>query len=339
VTFKGDARVAKGGVTGLLVMAYGTPEEMGDVRSYLTHIRHGHPPSEEAVEALKYRYGLIGGPSPLYQTTVGQMRALEERLNKEGGGYRGYLGMKHWHPYVPEAVKKMAADGVERAVAVTLAPHYSTMSIAQYLNYVREGLDDVEQPLEILCVKSYHDEPLFIDALEEKLRVALDEVPESQRTKIPLVFTAHSLPEKILKDGDPYREQLLETSQLVADRFDGLNWRFAFTSQGETKDKWLGPTLAETLEEVAAEGHGAVMCCTVGFVSEHLETLFDFDIEGRQDAEERGLAFYRAEALGASETFIKALAEVVRKAEAGECAAAITLPDESLQSPTYPTYS
>jgi ferrochelatase len=320
-------------------MAYGTPESMDDVRPYLTHIRHGHPPSDEAVEDLKHRYGLIGGPSPLYQTTVEQMRALEELLNKESGGYRGYLGMKHWHPYIPEAVRQMAADGIERVVAITLAPHYSTMSIAQYLNYVREGLDDIEQPLEIQCVKSYHDELLFIDALEEKLRAAIDRVPESQRADMPVVFTAHSLPEKILREGDPYREQLLETSQLVADRVEGMNWRFAFTSQGETQDKWLGPTLAETLDELSAEGHEAVMCCTVGFVSEHLETLFDFDIEGRQDAEDRGIAFYRAEALGTSATYIEALAAVVRKAEAGEHAETVTLPDDSLQSPTYPTYS
>ncbi len=321
-------------------MAYGTPEVMEDVRPYLTHIRHGHEPSDEAVEDLKHRYGLIGGPSPLYQTTVDQMKALERRLNNDsGGGYRGYLGMKHWHPYIPEAVRGMAADGVEKAVAITLAPHYSTMSIAQYLNYVRQGLDGLGAPLDIVCVKSYHDQPLFIDALEEKLRHALDGVPAGLRDDIPVVFTAHSLPEKILKEDDPYREQLLETSRLVAARFGDMNWRFAFTSQGETKDTWLGPTLAETFDRLVAEGHEAVMCCTVGFVSEHLETLFDFDIEGRQDAEERGLAFYRAAALGTSPKYIAALAEVVRKAEAGDRAVDVArLPEEDLQAPTYPTY-
>jgi len=327
------------GPTGLLVMAYGTPESMDGVRPYLTHIRHGHEPSDEAVEDLKHRYGLIGGPSPLYQTTVDQMKALEKQLNVSGGECRGYLGMKHWDPYIPEAVKGMAADGIERAVAITLAPHYSTMSIAQYLNYVREGLGDLDAPLEIVCVKSYHDEPLFIDALEEKLREALEGVPAELRAGLPVVFTAHSLPEKILKENDPYREQLLETSRLVAERFGDLDWRFAFTSQGETKDKWLGPTLVETFDKIAAEGHKAVMCCTVGFVSEHLETLFDFDIEGRQDAEGRGLAFYRAAALGTSPKYIAALAEVVRKVEAGGDGVKTTrLPEDDLQAPTYPTY-
>ncbi|NIN73104.1 MAG: ferrochelatase [Gemmatimonadetes bacterium] len=324
---------------GLLVMAYGTPETMDDVRPYLTHIRRGHEPSDEAVEDLKERYGLIGGPSPLYQTTVDQMKALERRLNWSDGGYRGYLGMKHWHPYIPEAVKQMAEDGIERAVAITLAPHYSTMSIAQYLNYVSEGLEGLEQPLDVLCIKSYHDEPLFIDALEEKLREAMDCVPEEHRAGLPVVFTAHSLPEKILKENDPYREQLLETSRLVAERFDDLSWRFAFTSQGETKDRWLGPTLAESLDEVAAEGHKAVMACTVGFVSEHLETLYDFDVEGRADAGARGLAFYRAAALGTSEKYIAALAEVVRKAEDGSHPDVVALPEGELQAPTYPTYS
>ena len=331
--------MASSGPTGLLVMAYGTPEAVDGVRPYLTHIRHGHEPSDEAVEDLKHRYGLIGGPSPLYQTTVDQMKSLEEQLNASGGDYRGYLGMKHWSPYIPEAVKDMSAGGVEKAVAITLAPHYSTMSIAQYLNYVHEGLDGLDTPLDIVCVKSYHDEPLFIDALEEKLRDAMEVVPADLREDIPVIFTAHSLPEKILEEGDPYREQLLETSRLVAERFGGMDWRFAFTSRGGTKDKWLGPTLAETFDEVAVEGHKAVMCCTVGFVSEHLETLFDFDIEGRQGAEERGLAFYRAAALGTSPKYIAALAEVVRKAEAGDRGVETTrLPGDDLQAPTYPTY-
>lgn len=331
--------MARSGTKGLLVMAYGTPETMDDVRPYLTHIRHGHEPSDEAVEDLKRRYGTIGGPSPLYQTTVDQMKGLVRRLNWSNGGYRGYLGMKHWHPYIPEAVKQMAEDGIEHAVAITLAPHYSTMSIAQYLNYVREGLDGLEKPLNVLCVKSYHDEPLFIDALEEKLREAIEAVAEEHRSNLPVIFTAHSLPKKILEENDPYREQLQETSRLVAERFDDMNWRFAFTSRGVTKDEWLGPTLAESLDEVAAEGHTAVMACTVGFVSEHLETLYDFDVEGRKDAEERGLAFYRAAALGTSEKYIAALAEVVRKAEDGEHPDIVTLPKGKLQAPTYPTYS
>ncbi len=331
--------MSSSGPTGLLVMAYGTPESMDGVRAYLTHIRHGHEPSDAAVEDLKHRYGLIGGPSPLYQTTVDQMKALEKQLNASGGDYRGYLGMKHWHPYIPEVVKRIPAAGIERAVAITLAPHYSTMSIAQYLDYVREGLSDLDAPLEIVCVKSYHDEPLFIDALEEKLRDAMNNVPAELREHIAVVFTAHSLPEKILKEGDPYREQLNETSRLVAERFGDMNWRFAFTSQGQTKDEWLGPTLVETFDKLADEGHKAVMCCTVGFVSEHLETLFDFDIEGRRDAEERGLAFYRAAALGTSPKYIAALAEVVRKAEAGAQDVEMThLPEDDLQAPTYPTY-
>ncbi len=328
----------KKSATGLLVMAYGTPETLDGVRPYLTHIRHGHAPSHEAVEDLKRRYGLIGGPSPLYQTTVDQMKALEERLNASGGDYHGYLGMKHWHPYIPEAVRGMAVDGIERAVAITLAPHYSTMSIAQYLDYVREGLEELETPVDVLCIKSYHAEPLFIDALEAKLREAMEQVPEDMRADAPVIFTAHSLPERILEQGDPYREQLLETGRLVAERFDGLTWRFAFTSRGATKDRWLGPTLAETLDEIAAEGHEAVICCSVGFVSEHLETLYDFDVEGKQDAAARGLAFFRAAALGTSPKFIAALAEVVRKAEAGELDEVARLPEDDLQAPTYPTY-
>lgn len=329
----------KNEIKGLLVMAYGTPESLEDVRPYLTHIRHGNEPSDEAVGDLVRRYELIGGPSPLYRTTVDQMKALEAELNIGGDNYRGYLGMKHWRPYVADAVKQMAADGVERAVAITLAPHYSTMSIAQYLGYVSEGLSEAGRRLEVLCVKSYHDEPLYIDALARRLEEAMAAVPPRHRDGLPVIFTAHSLPEKILEKDDPYREQLLETSRLVAERFAGMEWRFAFTSQGATKDRWLGPTLAETLDEVAAAGHEAVMCCTVGFVSEHLETLFDFDIEGAEDARQRGLAFYRAPALGTSATYIAALAAVVRKAETGEHSEVVRLPEEALQAPTYPTYA
>lgn len=319
-------------------MAYGTPERMDDVRPYLTHIRHGHAPTDDAVEDLKERYGLIGGPSPLYQTTVEQMKALLQRLNAGGVRYRGYLGMKHWHPYIPDAVARMAEEGVQAATAIALAPHYSTMSIAQYLNYIKEGLEGIDEPPRILCVKSYHDEPKLIDAFEEKLWESMMALPSEHRNA-PVIFTAHSLPEKILQADDPYREQLLTTCRLLAERFADLDWRFAFTSQGETKDKWLGPTLAETLDELAAEGHKAALACTVGFVSEHLETLYDFDIEGRRDAEERGLAFYRAPALNTSSTFIAALAEVVRKAEAGQLAETVWLPGEEIESPTYPTYA
>ena len=319
-------------------MAYGTPERMDDVRPYLTHIRHGHEPSDNAVRGLQARYELIGGPSPLYQTTVEQMKALLQRLNAGGILYRGYLGMKHWHPYIPDAVACMAEEGIEAATAITLAPHYSTMSIAQYLNYIKEGLARIDEPPRILCVKSYHDEPKLIDAFEEKLWETMMALPGEHRNA-PVIFTAHSLPEKILQADDPYREQLLTTCRLLAERFEDMNWRFAFTSQGETKDRWLGPTLAESLDEVATEGHKAVIACTVGFVSEHLETLYDFDIKGRRDAEERGLAFYRAPALNTSPTFISALAEVVRKAEAGQRAETVWLPGEEIESPTYPTYT
>ena len=324
---------------GLLVLAYGTPQSLDDMKAYLTHIRHGHEPSAEAVEDLKERYGQIGGPSPLYQITVDQMTALRAKLNSEGERYRAYMGMKHWRPYIVEAVHQMALDGIEEAVAIILAPHYSTMSIAQYLDYIREGLEGLDEPIDVLCVKSYGSEPLLIDALEESVRAGLEKIPPSERTGVPVIFTAHSLPEKILKANDPYRDQLLETCRLVADRFDGLDWRFAFTSQGETKDAWLGPTLAEALDEVAAAGHKTVLAATIGFVSEHLETLYDFDLEGAQVAELRGLTFYRAPALNASPTFIAALAEVVRKAESGELQDVVRLPVGSLESPTYPTYA
>ncbi len=326
------------GVKGLLVMAYGTPETLDDVRPYLQHIRHGHAPSDEAVADLRRRYERIGGPSPLYRTTVRQMEALVRRLNDSGGRYRGYLGMKHWRPYIPDAVRRMAADGIEEAVAITLAPHYSTMSVAQYLSYVREGLDGLDSPPRVLCVKSYHDEPLFIDALAERLREALADVPREMRDGLTVIFTAHSLPEKILDADDPYRDQLLETSRRVAERFGGLDWRFAFTSAGATQEKWLGPSLADVLAELAAEGRRAVLALSVGFVSEHLETLYDFDIEGRGDAERLGLAFYRAAAPGTSETFIAALADVVRKAETGRLANVVRLPGDELDAPTYPTY-
>lgn len=330
----------RAGKVGLLVMAYGTPETLDDVEPYLTHIRHGRTPSAEQVKDLKDRYEQIGGPSPLHRTTVEQMGKLEAKLNEGDESYTGFLGMKHWHPYIADAVRTMAEAGVVEAVAITLAPHYSTMSIAQYLDFIAKGLDSIEWPTRILCIKSYHEEPLFIDALEERLREAMARIPESERASVPVIFTAHSLPEKILQEDDPYPDQLLETCRLLAARFDALNWRFAFTSQGETKDDWLGPTLAEALSEVAAEGHKSVLAATVGFVSEHLETLYDFDIDGRREAEERGLRFYRAAALNTSDKYIAALAEIVRKARAGEHSEVAVLPGgEDLQAPTYPTYS
>lgn len=325
---------------GVLVMAYGTPQRMEDVRPYLTHIRHGHEPSDEAVEDLKRRYELIGGPSPLYRITVDQMQALETRLNLCDGPYRAYLGMKHWHPFIRDAVKQMAEDGIEEAVAIALAPHYSTMSIAQYLDFIRQALDELDSKLRVHCIKCYHDEPLLIDAMEEKLRATLSRIPEEERDTTPTIFTAHSLPEKILRQNDPYQEQLFETCRLLAEKIgDGLNWRFAFTSQGDTTDRWLGPTLAEALDEVAAEGHRSVLAASVGFVSEHLETLHDLDFQGAEGAKERGLNFYRAPALNSSPKFIQGLAELVRKTQAGAHDHAVTLPgSDDLQAPTYPSY-
>lgn len=279
----------------VLLMAYGSPSLPEDVRPYLEDIRGGRPVSDEAVEELAERYRRIGGRSPLDDVTEAQRAALEREL-----GVPVFVGMKHWQPRIAEAIDSALTGGAERIVGLVLAPHYSRLSIGEY----RERLDAaVAGRAEIELVESWHDHPGFLDVVADRVR----------GTDAWVVFTAHSLPERILEEGDPYREQLHETSRLVAARAGLERWSFAFQSASPTGEPWLGPDILDELERLHGAGERKVLIAPVGFVSDHLEILWDLDIEARERAAELGLELDRIESLNDDPAFVRALAELVEE--------------------------
>jgi ferrochelatase len=287
----------------VLLMAYGSPSSPDDVRPYLEDVRGGRPVSDEAVAELAGRYRRIGGGSPLDEVTEAQRAALEREL-----GMPVFVGMKHWRPRIAEAVDAALTGGASRVIGVVLAPHYSRLSVGEYRERLEAALDG---RAELLLVESWHDEPAFVDVVADRL----------QGTEAWVVFTAHSLPERILADGDPYRQQLLETSRLVAERAGLEHWSFAFQSASATGEPWLGPDVLDELERLFADGVRKVLVAPVGFVSDHLEILWDLDVEARDKADELGLELARIESLNDDPEFIRALAGVVRRGREEERAA------------------
>ena len=278
----------------VVLMAYGSPATAEDIPAYLADIREGRPVSQEAIDELTERYRRIGGRSPLDEVTEAQRARLEREV-----GLPVFVGMKHWHPRIGEAVEAALAVGAETIVGLVLAPHYSRLSIAGY----RERLEDaLRGRAELVFVESWHDHEPFLEVLASRVRAFDGHV----------VFTAHSLPERILGEGDPYRDQLLETSRLVAERAGLADWSFAFQSASATGEPWLGPDILEELDRLAANGVRRVLVCPIGFVSDHLEILWDLDVEARERAAERGLELERIESLNDDPAFMRALAELVR---------------------------
>jgi ferrochelatase len=278
----------------VILMAYGSPSSIADVPAYLADIREGKPVSERAVEELTERYRRIGR-SPLDEVTEAQRAALERELDLPA-----YVGMKHWRPRIAEAVEAALAAGADRIVGLVLAPHYSRLSIAGYRSRLEGALAG---RAELEFVESWHDHPPFLDVLVDRVR----------GTDRHVVFTAHSLPERILAAGDPYRDQLLQTSGLVAERAALTSWSFAFQSASATGEPWLGPDILEELDRLDADGVRKVLVCPVGFVSDHLEILWDLDVEARDRAAELGLDLERIESLNADPAFVQALASLVRE--------------------------
>jgi protoporphyrin/coproporphyrin ferrochelatase len=280
----------------VVLMAYGSPSDLKDIRPYLEDIRGGRPVSDEAVEELTERYRRIGGRSPLDDVTESTRSALEGEL-----GFTVYAGMKHWTPRVAEAVDRALAGGADTIVGLVLAPHYSTLSIDGY----RERLEKALQGrAELRFIESWHDHEPYLDALAGRVR----------GTDAHVVFTAHSLPARILDQGDPYKEQLLETSRLVAARAGLDEWSFAFQSASATGEPWLGPDILEELDDLHTRGVERVLACPIGFVSDHLEILWDLDVEGRERAAELGLDFDRIKSLNDDPELVRGLAELVREA-------------------------
>lgn len=291
----------------VLVMAYGTPSSEEEVAPYLNGIRRGKSTSPKTVEELRQRYRKIGGRSPLLEITNAQASALEGKLNADGVAARVYVGMKHWHPYIKEVVPKILNEGPQRLIALALTPHYSKTSIGGYKQALHEALSDSSTKLDF--IDSWCDNPFFHQAVAQKITDALSKFPAS--AKVHVVFTAHSLPERTLENNDPYQSQLQSSSQAVA-HLCGLNqWSLAYQSAGMKSEKWLGPDL---LAELGSSRTGSnVLVVPIGFVADHLEILYDIDVEAQEFAKGHGLKLIRTESLNASPTFIRALADIVKR--------------------------
>lgn len=295
---------------GLLLMAYGTPASLDDVEAYYTHIRRGRTPPPELLTELRGRYEAIGGVSPLNAITGDQGRMIEREMNRRAGDrvqFRLYTGMKHAPPFIADAVGKMAEDGIRRAVGMVLAPHYSTMSVGVYMQEARDAAT-AHGDLDIRFVREWHMQPDLLRALEDRLRGALERFDGREREGLVVVFSAHSLPERILSVGDPYPDQLLETSRELAARLNLARWQFGWQSAGRTQEPWLGPDILQVLDILAKQGVPAVLDCPVGFVADHLEVLYDLDIEAKQRASNLGIHFERTASLNADPRLAAALA-------------------------------
>lgn len=293
-------------------MAYGGPASLDDVEPYLLDVRGGRPASPKLVAEIKERYRLIGGRSPLVEITRAQANALEARLNSDGRDIRVYVGMRHWHPYIRDAVAQIIADRLAHVVALCMAPHYSRMSVGAYFDKLRAAQSELGATFDVIFIESWHDHPLLIQAITEKVQAALQKFPADARDAVQIVFTAHSLPERIMKDGDPYDMQLRETARAVAARLGLAQWRFCYQSAGRSGEPWLGPPVEKVIVELAEAEHKNILVAPVGFVADHVEVLYDIDIEAKRLAEAHGARLERTESLNTSPTFIEALVDIVK---------------------------
>lgn len=295
-------------------MSYGTPESMEGVEAYYTHIRRGHPPTAEQLDDLTSRYrAIVGGVFPLRENTNRQVAALQRTLDELAGEgrYVCYQGLKHAAPFIEDGVAAMAADGITRAIGIVLTPHYSVMSVGGYMKRAKEEAE--KRGIAFTAIDEYHLHPELIDALRKRVVEGLEKLGGDAM----VLFSAHSLPEKILELKDPYPDQLLATSRAVAEAAGVKNWQFTWQSAGQTGQPWLGPDLLETVERLGQEGVKAMLVSPVGFVSDHLEVLYDIDIEAKKYADERGIRLERIRMLNDDPQYMKVLADTVMAA-AGE---------------------
>ena len=299
----------------VLLMAYGSPDRLDQVEAYYTDIRRGSPPPPHLLEELLGRYRAIGGGSPLSGIVEQQRAAVEAELGARGTPARVYAGMRHIEPRIGDIVRVMAADGVERFVAIALAPQKSS-NAAGYRRAVDAALTSIAEAggdaPEVIFVDSWHDQPRFIEALAETTREAIARFPDPARVRV--MFTAHSLPARVVAEGDPYPDELARTAALVAAQVGLDRYDFSFQSAGRTGEPWLGPDILDEIRRLAAEGVTGLVIRPVGFVADHLEVLFDIDIEAQGVAKPLGVRLERARSMNTDPTFIAGLADIAAEA-------------------------
>jgi ferrochelatase len=302
--------------TAILLLGYGSPNRLEDVEPYFTDIRGGRTPSREAVEELTSRYRRVGVPTPLLAVSRDLGRQLERLLNldpPDDAIYTVHVGMKHWTPRIATAIDEIVDSGADRLIAIVLAPHFSTISTGGYRRQIEAALAarDGSSQLSLDFVESWHELDGYVQAVAENVRMVRGQFRNPD--EVVAVFTAHSLPARILDEGDPYQEQLLRTSELVAQQAGIEQWRFSYQSQSHTGEPWLGPDLVETVEELAGQGHRAILVASVGFIADHLEIFYDIDIEAKGRADALGIELRRTPMLNADPRLAEALHALVNQ--------------------------
>ncbi len=298
---------------GVLIMAYGGPKSLDEIPGYLSDIRSGRPTTPEVLEEIRHNYSQIGGKSPLLEISQKQAAGVAALLDP--AQFRVYVGMRHWSPWIEEVVGQMIEDGIKQAISVVLAPHFSKLSVEKYQGKIADGLEMYHGQIEFAHIASYHDAPKLIQALANRVTSGLAEWPAAEQENVHVVFSAHSLPTRILKMGDPYDTQLRETAKLVADQA-GLpdeRWSWSYQSAGRSPEPWLGPQIQEHLPVLAGEGIKNVISIPVGFVSDHVEILFDIDIQAQAVARELGMRLVRPPALNDDPLYIETLVDLINE--------------------------
>jgi ferrochelatase len=295
--------------TGVLVMAYGTPTTPDDVEPYYTRIRHGRPPTPELLKELQDRYNDLGGTSPLAARTAAQVAGIAAELElRFPGQFDVRFGSKYEPPMIEDVAPSFVEDGFEHVIGLVLAPHSSSMSTTQYMDRARTCLGE---HLRLSEIHSWWDVPAFIAIIAQRVNDALASIPDDRRATTEVLFSAHSLPEKILANGDTYPEQLRASAQLAADAAGLTSWDLAWQSAGRTADPWIGPDILDVLRAKHAAGITDVVSCPIGFVSDHLEVLFDIDIQAQELSHELGINLVRTVSLNDDPAFMAMLADVV----------------------------
>jgi ferrochelatase len=295
-----------------LLLAFGGPRSLDEVEPFLTRLFRGGKPSPEQLERIKERYRLIGGFSPLPEITFKQARALENSLSSKGYEFKSYVGMRYGQPLIEEALKEILQDGIEEVIALPMTPFRSRGSTGAYIEEVNRIRKNLEKTMELSFIEAWHLHPLFVEAIQEKIQEGLVQFTPEEKKKVHLIFTAHSLPKSLIEN-EPYVKDMEGSVREVLKKIEPLPWHIAFQSRGMGPEEWLGPDVESVLTDLSRQKVREVLTIPIGFVSDHIEILYDIDIVYREKAKLMGMVLKRTPSLNFSEKFVKALAAIVEE--------------------------
>jgi ferrochelatase len=297
----------------ILMIGYGAPEKIEDIRPFLQNVAKGRPIPPDRLEEVAHHYELFGGKSPLNEYTYKQAKGLQNKLAENGHEIPVYVGMRNWHPFIPDTIKEMSEKGYKNVVGMIMAAHQSDASWEKYQRDVQEALTELGIEMEFEYSPPLFDHPLFIENSADRVLDCLNEIPPEEYPQTMILFTAHSIPMP-MAEASPYVEQLNTTARLIAEKLDYDRWRLVYQSRsGRPTDPWLEPDVCDVIEEIAKEGVKNVIAQPIGFICDHIEVLFDIGVEAQEASEEAGIKLLRAKTVNDDPKFIEAMADVVEK--------------------------